>query len=51
MPYEAGTAEWYQKGFPTKGPAKSAYLNNVLEQPKHADAAVRIITTQELLQR
>lgn len=46
--YEAGMAEWYQQGLPTQGPAKSAYLNRVLEQPKVHDPDVRVITTQEL---
>lgn len=50
--YEAGTAEWYQQGLPTKGPAKSAYLSHKLEQPKHdGDTDICIVTTQELAQK
>ncbi len=49
--YEAGTAEWYQQGLPTQGPAKSGYLKHKLEQPKHNDPDVRVITTQELAQK
>ncbi len=50
--YEAGTAEWYQQGLPTQGPAKSAYLSHKLEKPTHDnDTGICIITTQELAQK
>jgi len=49
--YEAGTAEWYQKGLPTKGPCKSSYLNHKLAQPEHDDASICIITTEELAKK
>ena len=49
--YEAGTAEWYQQGLPTQGPAKSSYLNHKLEQPTHDETDICIITTQELSQK
>lgn len=46
--YEAGIAEWYQQGLPTKGAAKSGYLNYKLEKPDHNNSDVCVITTQEL---
>lgn len=50
--YEAGTAEWYQQGLPTKGPGKSSYLNHKLEPTKHnGDTNIRVISTQELAQK
>jgi rhodanese-related sulfurtransferase len=49
--YEAGTAEWYQQGLPTEGPAKAGYLAVKME-PHHEDNSnVRVISTQELAQK
>ena len=44
--YEGGTAEWYQLGYPTEGPAKSPYLKKVLTAPEKQEHYV--ISAQEL---
>jgi rhodanese-related sulfurtransferase len=47
MVYEAGMAEWYQKGLPVEGPATSGYLAKRVE-PENTAGDVPVITTDEL---
>lgn len=45
--YPGGIAEWYQKGFPTTGPAREEYLRN----PTHSHggpADVRVVKAEQL---
>ncbi len=45
--YEAGMADWYQKGLPTEGSCKKGYLERVIDAPKeHGD--FKVISTEEL---
>lgn len=49
--YEGGTAEWYQKGLPTEGPAQEPYLKVVMNKPAHEDEATPLIEADELAQK
>jgi rhodanese-related sulfurtransferase len=49
--YEGGTAEWYQRGLPTDGPAQESYLKVVMDKPAHEDGATLIINADELAQK
>ncbi len=49
--YEAGLAEWYQRGLLIEGLAKQRYLNIVVAPPKESninDHKIKIITTEVL---
>jgi rhodanese-related sulfurtransferase len=49
--YEAGLAEWHQRGLPTIGSAQQRYLNIVVAPPKESDIndhKIKIITTEAL---
>lgn len=49
--YEAGMAEWRQRGLPTAGPAQQRYLNLVVAPPQDSDIndhKIKIITTEAL---
>lgn len=49
--YEGGTAEWYQQGLPTDGPAQEPYLKVVMQKPAHEDAEVPLIEINALAQK
>lgn len=50
--YEAGMAEWYQKGLPVDGPCKSSYLKKVMVDPGHEEALkIKVISTEELFEK
>lgn len=50
--YEAGMADWYQKGLPTEGPCKKPYLTKQIEQPELDHAKdISIISTEELAKK
>lgn len=52
--YEAGMAEWHQRGLPTTGPATQRYLNLSVSQPEEQKESdnhthkIKIITTEAL---
>ena len=46
--YEAGMAEWRQRGLPIDGPAVQDYLTRVIAPPKEHATNIKIITTDEL---
>lgn len=47
--YEAGMADWYQKGLPVEGPCKKDYLNKKNEKIELEDSSeMRIMRTDEL---
>lgn len=47
--YEAGMADWYQKGLPVEGPCKKAYLDKKIEKIELEDSSeIRILSTDEL---
>jgi rhodanese-related sulfurtransferase len=48
--YEGGTAEWFQKGLPTEGPRKQAYLKKPCRQLSRENSGVSSITAKELAQ-
>ena len=41
--YEGGTAEWYQRGLPTEGPAQESYLKMVINKPAQEDDVIPLI--------
>jgi rhodanese-related sulfurtransferase len=45
--YPGGMAEWYQKGYPTTGPAKEKYLHDST-RPHAGPADVKIVTAEHL---
>jgi rhodanese-related sulfurtransferase len=47
--YEAGMADWYQKGLPTEGSCKEGYLTKVIDAPKE-HSGFKVISTEELKQ-
>ena len=50
--YEAGMAEWYQKGLPVEGPCKKGYLEKVMEKPGlDQKEDIGIISTDELARK
>lgn len=50
--YEAGMADWYQKGLPVEGPCQKAYLNKKIEKIElEQSPEIRIINTDELVKR
>jgi len=49
--YEAGIAEWYQKGYPVNGPCKQSYLNKKIEEPEKSLAQDFDMTTEELARK
>lgn len=49
--YEGGTAEWYQMGLPTEGPAQESYLKKVMRAPAHQDSDVKVITADDLAKK
>lgn len=49
--YEAGMAEWYQKGLPVEGPCQSPYLKKTIEKPASDDTIEKVISTQELYEK
>jgi rhodanese-related sulfurtransferase len=49
--YEGGTAEWYQRGLPTDGPAQESYLKVQMDKPAHEDGATLLIVADELAQK
>lgn len=48
--YEAGMAEWYQKGLPVEGPAKSSYLLKQVDRKNSSDEA-HVVSTEELARK
>jgi rhodanese-related sulfurtransferase len=46
--YEGGIADWYQKGLPTIGNARAAYLTQTYDVPVHNDQKIPAISAQEL---
>lgn len=50
--YEAGMAEWYQKGLPVQGACKKAYLDKKMEKSELDESSeIRIISTDELARK
>lgn len=50
--YEAGMAEWYQKGLPVVGDRKKAYLKKTCSRLTEDDKSeIPVISTQELAQK
>lgn len=49
--YEAGTAEWFQQGYPVEGPCKSSYLTKHVDPVAEHDSEISLITTRELAQK
>ncbi len=50
--YEAGMAEWHQKGLPVEGPCKSGYLKKVMTSPGHEEGLkIKIISTEQLFEK
>ena len=50
--YEAGMAEWYQKGLPVEGERKKAYLIKPSRQlAQDASSEIPVISTHELAQK
>lgn len=50
--YEAGMAEWYQKGLPVEGPCKKGYLEKIIEKPGlDQKEDIGIISTDELARK
>lgn len=49
--YEAGMAEWHQKGLPIEGACKSPYLKKTIEKPASDDTIENVISTQELYEK
>lgn len=47
--YEGGVAEWLQKGYPTVGPAQSAYLKRVMKAPEEVEPFV--LTAEQLKEK
>jgi len=46
--YEAGMAEWFQRGLPVQGPCKQSYLKKVIPQPADHEGDSNTITTEQL---
>lgn len=47
--YEAGIADWYQKGLPVEGKCEKPYLNKKIEKLELEESSeIRIISTDEL---
>ncbi len=48
--YEAGMAEWYQKGYPVepKDVCKEKYLTMQISKPENEESDIQVITTDEL---
>lgn len=46
--YEAGMAEWFQRGLPVQGPCKQSYLKKVIPQPADHEGDSNTITTDQL---
>ena len=49
--YSGGMADWYQKGYPTEGPAKEDYLTQENEPLGAAEHDVPVITAEQLLEK
>ncbi len=50
--YEAGMAEWHQKGLPTTGKCKKPYLEKQIEEPELDQTKdISIISTEELAKK
>lgn len=49
--YEAGLAEWYQKGLPVEGACTQKYLQRTMAAPDHEDDGVPVITTEQLKEK
>lgn len=50
--YEAGMAEWYQKGLPVEGDCKKAYLKKTCSKFAEDDVSeIPVISTQELAKK
>jgi rhodanese-related sulfurtransferase len=50
--YEAGMAEWYQKGLPVEGDSKKAYLKKTCSKLAEDNSSeIPVISTQELAQK
>lgn len=46
--YEAGMAEWFQKGYPIEGVCQKPYLTKSTNKPEHVENEVKLISTEEL---
>src|SRR3990167_379562 len=46
--YEAGMADWYQKGLPLVGSCKASYLKNKNEKSELEEEGVEVISTEAL---
>lgn len=46
--YDAGIADWYQKGLPVEGKCEQAYLKVKQKQPAEREQGVTFIDTQQL---
>jgi len=46
--YEAGTAEWYQRGNAIEGPAEESYLSMEVSKPAEEKTDVTVISTEDL---
>ncbi|MDR3646582.1 MAG: rhodanese-like domain-containing protein [Candidatus Babeliales bacterium] len=49
--YEAGVAEWFQKGHSIEGVCQKAYLKKVLDKPEHKEVDINIISTDDLAKK
>lgn len=49
--YEGGTAEWYQRGLPTEGPAQESYLKMKINKPAQEDEAIPLIEAEMLAEK
>lgn len=49
--YEAGTAEWFQKGLSVEGACQKPYLKKVFNKPDHGEDHINIITTDDLAKK
>jgi rhodanese-related sulfurtransferase len=49
--YEAGLAEWYQKGLPVEGPSKASYLKKQVGKPILQSNELLVLSTEDLVQK
>jgi rhodanese-related sulfurtransferase len=49
--YEAGVAEWLQRGQPVEGVCQKPYLKRVFDKPEHTQEDINIISTDDLAKK